>query len=237
MLIEQVLDAYQDQAHTTAVYGGNNVYPVMALTEEISEVIAVWNETQWFWNTNVATRDEKTAIYIGTIQEYQRHVTEFASNAPEFAGKLRDELGDVYWNLAELTTILGLRMSKVYGSYVDPGRKSSVSTNDYLYNVMYQLDRLVEHSGKVAGIYAKWTRKHNGVQPTSEELLSETDIVTYLSCIFNRLGDICKLFKFDVVDVLDRNLSKLAARKSSNTLGGAGSVDRVTMKVPNVLEQ
>lgn len=131
--------------------------------------------------------------------------------------KLCDEIGDVCWNVAELMTILN-RSLQASSDKVVSGKQDSPSN--------YWLCRIVHRVGTIQGIYAKWTRKHNGVQPTNEELINQTAVVDHVEDLWALVRIFIISVGLSVDDVLEHNISKLAARKANNTLGGAGSVAR-----------
>lgn len=186
-------DEYQLSAHSTAVYGDNNSYPIMAVAEETAEVVDVWGS-------------------------YMVDDPSPKALTKEVLDKFRDEIGDVCWNVAELMTVLRKRLSE--SNPVD-----SVGYTDLKFGA-YTLCKLVRKVGKIEGIYAKWTRKHNGVQPTNEELIHQTDIATEVEHLWSLVRYFILSIGLKVDDVLQHNLTKLAARKANNTLGGAGSVAR-----------
>lgn len=185
-------DEYQQAAHSTAVYGNNNSYPFMAVVEETAEVMGVWvNHTMEVCKSDVLTADVRV--------------------------KFCDEIGDVCWNVAELMTILNMKMSESSDTIVVA--KHDPTWLDRLYQIVWRV-------GMIEGVYAKWTRKHDGVQPTNADLINQTDIVALVEALWTEVRLFITAVGLTVDEVLKHNIDKLAARKASNTLGGAGSVAR-----------
>lgn len=185
-------DEYQKAAHSTAVYGNNNSYPFMALTEETSEVLNVWIDH---------IDDIRT---LGSIPD-------------DIRAKFCDEIGDVCWNVAELMTILNMKMSE---------HSDVLVTHEPDQEWLYWLHRFTIRVGAIAGAYAKWTRKHDGVQATNEEIINQTDIPKRLSALWSEVRILIKVVGLTEDEVLQHNIDKLAKRRANNTLGGAGSVER-----------
>lgn len=142
--------------------------------------------------------------------------------------KLIDELGDVCWDLAELATLLGIDLE-----YLDKYASANHVSNSI--SISYYMCQLGSAVGKINGIWAKFIRKHDGHQPTTEEVAAqamegEQTLRSTLGggCILvlHAIHNIVTRLELDLDEVLKNNLKKLADRKQKNTLGGVGSVDK-----------
>ena len=132
------LSEYQAAAHTTACHGNTLAYPISALAEETGEVLSVWGD----WVRNA----EYLNIQFDDIK-----------------AKLLDEIGDVYWNLAELATLVDVDLDEL-DKYASANHVSNAVS------ISYYMSQLVTAVGKVNGHWAKYIRKHDGHQPTTEEV-------------------------------------------------------------------
>ena len=87
------LDTYQHQAIGFAVYK-EPLYPFLALAEETGEV-------------------------LGALAKYSRKTGAPDFTDPALVGKLRDELGDVLWNVANAASELGVSLSDIATENID----------------------------------------------------------------------------------------------------------------------
>jgi len=215
------LNEYQAKAHSTACHGGTLAYPIAALAEEAGEVCEVWAKYIGVDDTETSfTRDDTEESHLTKDDEQAR---------AEIQPKLIDELGDVLWNVAELTYLLDVPLADI-NKYAHTGHT--------LKNVelSYYLHKLATSVGKLNGIWAKYIRKHDGMQPSTEEVRAMTPLMSGAN-IRGQMADQCiiimhvlhNLFtrlRIDFNEVMTHNIEKLAARKAANTLGGKGSVER-----------
>ena len=201
------IDDYQKQAHSTAVHGGTLAYPIAALAEEAAEVCDVWRR------------------YVDITDADRLRGT--PPTVTDTMNKLHDELGDVMWNLAELVYLLYIPMSSVYDAISMSHPSKELTSVPFL--------ALASSVGKLNGIWAKYIRKHDGAQPSVAEVVAEqTEDLRKLRKSLERqcalvtcdVKVIAAKCGFEMDDILQANLDKLAARKKANTLGGAGSVER-----------
>lgn len=221
------LTEYQKQAHTTAVYGNNMAYPIAALAEETGEVLRVYGGYA------------KDAPY----RKADWDVTK---------AKLRDELGDVLWNVAEMCTLLDINLEGLWKDVSrivesDAAKKEELQSDWMSNDLTVLMCNLVTAIGKINGTWAKYIRKHNGEVPKVEAVLwtykndmadpaGERDdgSIEHLGCrlqidlFFIALSLLVVLRKcsLSVEEIMGQNIAKLAARQQNNTLGGTGSVER-----------
>lgn len=144
----------------------------------------------------------------------------------EVKAKLLDEIGDVCWNLAELVTLMGVDLE-----YLDNfANKNHVSNST---PISYYMCGLSSAVGKINGTWAKYIRKHDGQQPTLEEVTKEdlnegnfrSTMIGHCIVVLHIIHDLVIRLDLDLDEILEHNINKLAERKKNNTLGGLGSVD------------
>lgn len=98
---------YQDKAHGFASYGDNPMYPALGLAEEAGEVCG--KIAKYIRKHNGVTPTGEYEHLAGTdLEDYIA-----------FTAKLRKELGDVLWMVAELCTVYGLDMNDVMAGNIE----------------------------------------------------------------------------------------------------------------------
>ena len=197
------LNEYQLKAYSTAVFGGELNYPIPAIAEEIGEVNNVLADSL---TSNTLAKD--------------------VIDSPKFKEKMLDELGDVLWNLAVICHLLGIPLESVYNYTAAFGQHASLT------NVVANLARLTGSIGKLCGIFSKYVRKHDGVEPKVADIVSNKEDKLFIAignqCQIILENFLCLIDSLDIPleSIMGHNVSKLAKRKANNTLGGAGSVER-----------
>ena len=91
---------YQEQAHTTALYGDNVEYPFMSLAEESGEVIGKLGK--YIRKNDVGAGDAVLAAAVP-----------FQPIEVELREDIIKELGDLQWQLAECCTVLGITLEEL----------------------------------------------------------------------------------------------------------------------------
>lgn len=82
------------------------------------------------------------------------------------------------------------------------------------YNLNYLCANLAAEGGEVAGVYAKYVRD-GGAFPTDKFVKEIGDVLWQAAVLAHYLG-------FDLSEIAQANLDKLASRKARNVLTGAG---------------
>lgn len=210
---------YSEQAHSTACHGGTLVYPMCALTEELSEVFKA------FWDGH-------------TTEAHKFHVADelmdVVWNINEIAVLASIDFSDIEKNAFEYAKRIAIADEEV--------------KIDYEKKFLNCLGHMVDKIGSINGIFAKYVRKHDGQLPNVSTLAvcakngwtaidsipkNEMDHTLFRNKLIEPLVETTGA----VIHALDQigfglpegyviNTTKLAKRKANNTLGGAGSVER-----------
>ncbi len=98
-------------------------------------------------------------------------------------------------------------------------------------NETYVYAGLDEEAGEVLGKFAKFIRKHDGIEPSNAEKWTtlQADLDKYRNELKKELGDvlwmvaaIATINKFDMAEIMQENINKLTDRLNRGVIVGEG---------------
>lgn len=98
-------------------------------------------------------------------------------------------------------------------------------------NETYAYAGLAEEAGEVLGKFAKFIRKHDGIEPSNAESWTtlQADLENYRKELKKELGDvlwmvaaIATLNKFNLAEIMQENIAKLTDRLNRGVIVGEG---------------
>lgn len=110
---------YQERAHETAMYGGNVMYPILEVSGEAGELASavakfVRKNDGKMPSPGIADMsDEMLEAVVVTDEESRERLRGWRDKNSELKERVKGELGDVLWNVAEVAGCFGLRLDEV----------------------------------------------------------------------------------------------------------------------------
>lgn len=110
-------------------------------------------------------------------------------------------------------------------------QKKAFSFATYGDNATYAYAGLAEEAGEVLGKFAKFIRKHDGIEPSNAVNWEtfKTDLEEYRKAIKKELGDVLWMVAaiathegLELTDIMDDNIKKLEDRLSRGVIVGEG---------------
>lgn len=95
---------YQDKVHTFAVYGDNQMYPLLGLEEEVGEV---QGKVAKFIRKHNGRNPLTAKDAVCDVMD------DWASDNAKLHSELKLELGDVMWMVAEICNTYGFDLGKI----------------------------------------------------------------------------------------------------------------------------
>lgn len=110
-------------------------------------------------------------------------------------------------------------------------QKKAFSFATYGDNATYAYAGLAEEAGEVLGKFAKFIRKHDGIEPSNAATWEtlKSDVAEYREAINKELGDVLWMVAaiathegLELGDIMDDNIKKLEDRLARGTIIGEG---------------
>lgn len=179
-----LLNEYQTGAVATAIYPGELSYPTIGLCGEIGELIEALDESV----------DDLT--YRQKAKHYRR---------------IRREIGDVIWYVANVANDCGLTLEEVIGSVGFP-------ISSELWSVDGLIREFPKATGKVAENVKKAIRDNAGLLTVERR----DSVRTALNYVVTLLSRTCNLYGVTLEECAILNNVKLNSRKDRGVLKGDG---------------
>lgn len=110
-------------------------------------------------------------------------------------------------------------------------QKNAFSFATYGDNATYAYAGLAEEAGEVLGKFAKFIRKHDGIEPSNAATWEtlKADVAEYRKAIKKELGDVLWMVAaiathegLELADIMKDNIKKLEGRLARGTIVGEG---------------
>lgn len=110
-------------------------------------------------------------------------------------------------------------------------QRKAFSFATYGDNATYAYAGLAEEAGEVLGKFAKFIRKHDGIEPSNAENWEtlKSDLEEYRKALKKELGDVLWMVAaiathegLELGDIMDDNIKKLEDRRARGTIIGEG---------------
>lgn len=204
------LTEYQHKAIHTKIYPLNHAYsyPILGLNGEIGEAV---EKILKYKKSGEIMFDNSTYSFV--IKE-------------TVESDLIKEIGDVFWYLACLCDEYDKKFGDVvnfdlakFTFQVDPTRPEELDT--LLFVLLLEADKMSELTKKI--LRDELPQNSGGNEISFEPSEEKTNkIFNHFSVIFVAVTTIIVWFNFDLVNILETNVSKLAKRKEEGKLTGSG---------------